>query len=103
MALNTNSTPNSLFDSLQGSQIITAPLSSQKEELTTVIKLTPKQYLAIKYPYINYCTKTVINWIKKGKLKGEQNPGGGWVVLFEPESNNKANELLLMLEASGEN
>ena len=44
-------------------------------------KLKPKAYLDEVYPDAGICPKTVINWIKKGKIKGEKTPTGRWLVL----------------------
>ncbi len=64
-------------------------------------KLKPTQYLAEFYPAACYTTKTVINWIKKGKLNGEQTPTGRWLVLVNDQEPTKINSMLKMLEASG--
>ncbi len=64
-------------------------------------KLTPKDYLKEAYPGSSICAKTVINWIKKGKLKGEQTPTGRWLVVIDEEQSTKINHMLKMLETSG--
>ena len=66
-----------------------------------IIKLKPKIYLEEFYPEAGFCTKTVINWIKKGKLKGEQTPTGRWLVVVNDQEPTKVNCMLNMLEASG--
>lgn len=64
-------------------------------------KLTPKDYLKEVYPGALICSKTVINWIKKGKLKGEQTPTGRWLVVIDEQESAKVNVMLKMLEISG--
>lgn len=64
-------------------------------------KLTPQDYLKEVYPGASICAKTVINWIKKGKIKGEQTPTGRWLVVINEREPTKENTLLAMLEASG--
>jgi len=64
-------------------------------------KLTPKIYLEKFYPEAGFCTKTVINWIKKGKLIGEQTPTGRWLVVINEQEPSKVNSMLNLLEASG--
>ncbi|WNC69943.1 hypothetical protein RI845_07350 [Thalassotalea nanhaiensis] len=63
-------------------------------------KLKPSQYLAEYYPGAGYCTKTVINWIKRGKIKGEQTPTDRWLVVVEDSKSTKITELVKLLEAS---
>jgi hypothetical protein len=65
-------------------------------------KLTPRTYLEKYYPESGFCNKTVINWIKKGKLKGEQTPTGRWLVVVHDQEPSKINSMLAMLEAAGE-
>lgn len=64
-------------------------------------KLTPRIYLQKFYPEAGFCTKTVINWIKKGKIKGEQTPTGRWLVVVNNQEPSKINSMLAMLEAAG--
>jgi len=64
-------------------------------------KLKPPQYLAEFYPAACYTPKTIINWIKAGKLKGEQTPTGRWLVLVNDQPSTKVNDMLMLLEASG--
>lgn len=64
-------------------------------------KLKPPQYIAEFYPGACYTTKTIINWIKAGKLKGEQTPTGRWLVLVNDQNSTKVNDMLAMLEAAG--
>tara|TARA_R110001583_G_scaffold2296_17_gene16998 strand:- start:1276 stop:1506 length:231 start_codon:yes stop_codon:yes gene_type:complete len=64
-------------------------------------KLTPKTYLEQFYPESGFCTKTVINWIKRGKLNGEQTPTGRWLVVIDEQESAKVNVMLKMLEISG--
>lgn len=63
-------------------------------------KLKPKAYLDEVYPGAGYTTKTVINWIKSGKIKGEQTPTGRWLVLMEEKKESTVNALVKMLEAA---
>jgi len=63
-------------------------------------KLTPQQYLDIKYPEIGYTTKTVINWIKAGKVRGERTPTGRWLVLLDDHPQSNVSTLVKMLEAA---
>ena len=64
-------------------------------------KLKPKDYLDEVYPDAGICTKTVVNWIKKGKLKGVQTPTKRWLVLVNDEQPSNVNLLVKMMEASG--
>ena len=48
---------------------------------TRDIKLKPKQYLDVYFPGSRITTKTVINWIKAGRLAGEKTPTGRWLVI----------------------
>ncbi len=64
-------------------------------------KLKPRLYLNEFFPEANYSTRTVRNWIKSGKIKGEQSPSGGWLVLINPQEQSKASQLLGLLEAVG--
>ena len=66
-----------------------------------IIKLTPKAYLEKYYRASGFCTKTIINWIKKGKIKGEQTPTGRWLVVVNNQEPSKSNSMLAMLEAAG--
>ena len=63
-------------------------------------KLKPKAYLDKFYPESGMCTKTVVNWIKAGKLKGEQTPTGRWLVLIEEQPESKVNAIVKMMEAA---
>lgn len=60
-------------------------------------KITPKKYLEKYYSDTGLCTKTVINWIKKGKINGEQTPTGRSLVLVNDSSSSKVNNMLKML------
>ena len=70
-------------------------------------KLTPRDYLTEFYPGTSICVKTVTNWIKKGKIKGEQTPSGRWLVLVDDElekhvrENQDLNQLVKLLEMAG--
>ncbi|BCL70554.1 hypothetical protein TUMSATVNIG1_25170 [Vibrio nigripulchritudo] len=61
-------------------------------------KLKPKDYIKEFYPGSGMCPKTVTNWIKKGKLRGEQTPTGRWLVLVEADNYSVTQELLNFLE-----
>lgn len=56
-------------------------------------KLKPRAYLDEYYPSSGYCPKTVTNWIKSGKIKGEITPTGRYLVLVDPtkSANNVSN------------
>ena len=69
-------------------------------------KLKPTHYLAEFYPESGFCTKTVINWIKSGKIRGEKTLTGRYLVLVDqPESTDNVsdtdnvNSLLQMMKA----
>lgn len=63
-------------------------------------KLKPQAYLDQFYPGAGYVPKTVINWIKAGKIRGEQTPTGRWLVLIDEQPKSKVNDLLKMMEAA---
>ena len=63
-------------------------------------KLKPTQYLDEFYPATQLTTKTIVNWIKAGRICGEQTPTGRWLVLVNDTSSSKVNNMLKMLEAS---
>ena len=63
-------------------------------------KLTPSQYLDEFYPGVNYTTKTVVNWIKSGKIRGEQTPTRRWLVLIEEKNTASVSLLVKLLEAA---
>jgi len=62
-------------------------------------RVTPKLYATEFYDDL-ITAKTVINWIKNKKIKGEQTPTGRWLVLIPVEEKNKVNELLQLLESA---
>ena len=63
--------------------------------------LRPKQYIDEFYPGSGMCTATIINWIKRGKLKGTTTPTGRYLVLIDsPVSvSDKTSSLLQFLES----
>lgn len=63
--------------------------------------LKPKQYIDEFYPGSGLCTATIINWIKRGKLKGTTTPTGRYMVLIDNSSqiSDKTSELLEFLES----
>lgn len=63
-------------------------------------KLKPQAFLDEVYPGACYTTKTVINWIKSRKIKGEQTPTGRWLVLMEDKPESNVNSLVKLLEAA---
>ena len=63
-------------------------------------KLKPQAYLDEFYPAAGVTTKTVINWIKAKKIKGEQTPTGRWLVCVDDAPESKVNNLVKMLEAA---
>ena len=63
--------------------------------------LKPQAYLDETYPGACINTKTVINWIKGGKIRGKQTLTGRWLVLVNDKETSKVNELVQMMEASG--
>ncbi|NQY65426.1 MAG: hypothetical protein HRT38_17250 [Alteromonadaceae bacterium] len=63
--------------------------------------LKPQDYLDEVYPDAGISTKTVINWIKAGKIRGKQTLTGRWLVLVNDNETSKVNELVQMMEASG--
>ncbi len=65
-------------------------------------KLKPQAYLDEFYPSAGICTKTVINWIKSKKIKGEQTHTGRYLVLVDhDDSTNRVNNLIRMIEEIG--
>lgn len=62
--------------------------------------LKPTDFIDEFYPESGICTKTVINWIKRGKLKGKQTPTGRWLVVVgeNQPSNNGIDALVSFLE-----
>jgi hypothetical protein len=63
-------------------------------------KLKPQAYLDEVYPGAGYTTKTVINWIKAGKIKGEQTVTGRWLVLIDDKAEFNVSYLVKLLEAA---
>ena len=63
--------------------------------------LKPQDYLDEVYPSAGISTKTVINWIKRGKVRGKQTVTGRWLVLVNDKETSKVSELVQMMEASG--
>jgi predicted site-specific integrase-resolvase len=63
-------------------------------------KLKPQQFLDLEYPDIGYTTKTVINWIKSGKITGIKTPSGRWLVLVEEQQESKICSLVQLMEAA---
>ncbi len=43
-------------------------------------KLKPQTYLDLHYAGVGYTTKTVISWIKRGKIRGKRTPTSRWLV-----------------------
>lgn len=64
-------------------------------------KIKPPAYIDEFFPFSQITSKTIINWIKSGKIKGEQTPAGRWLVVINEEETSKVNTMLQMLEASG--
>lgn len=62
-------------------------------------KLKPQAYLDEVYPDAGYTTKTVINWIKARKIRGEQTVTGRWLVVLENKAKSNVNILVELLEA----
>jgi len=63
-------------------------------------KIKPQQFLDELYPCVGYTTKTVINWIKSGRIKGEQTPSGRWLVLVDDKPKSNISTLVKILEAA---
>jgi len=63
-------------------------------------KLKPQVYLDEVYPGVGYTTKTVINWIKTGKIKGVQTPSKRWLVLMDDKAESNVSSLVKLLEAA---
>ena len=63
--------------------------------------LKPKQYIDEFYPDSGMCAATIINWIKRGKIKGTTTPTGRWLVLIanNTKHEDKTSELLQFLES----
>lgn len=63
--------------------------------------LKPKQYIDEYYPESGMCTATIINWIKRGKLKGTTTPTGRYLVLIDSPApvSDKTSALLQFLES----
>ena len=62
--------------------------------------LKPQDYLDEVYPEADICPKTVINWIKKGKIRGEKTPTGRWLVMLEKQPESHVSSIVKMLEAA---
>lgn len=58
------------------------------------LKLKPRQYLDAYFPGSTITTKTIINWIKSGKLAGYKTPTGRWLVMPNKDPNEVRNEKL---------
>ena len=66
-------------------------------------KLKPQAYLDEFYPSAGMCTKTVINWIKLKKIKGEKTHTGRYLVEVDSyNSSNEVNNLVSMINGKGE-
>lgn len=63
-------------------------------------KIKPQAFIDEVYPGSGIVPKTVINWIKTGKLRGEQSPTGRWFVLMEEKPESKVDSLVKMMEAA---
>jgi predicted site-specific integrase-resolvase len=63
-------------------------------------KLKPQAYLDEAYTGVGYTTKTVVNWIKSGKIRGERTPTGRWLVLMDEQPESKVSSLVKMMEAA---
>ena len=72
-----------------------------KMENNMIRKIKPQAYLDEFYPDSKICTKTVINWIKIGKIQGEQTLTGRWLVVINGTEPSKINLLVQMMESSG--
>jgi len=55
-------------------------------------KLKPQSYIDI--PESEVSQKTTINWVKRGKIKGEQIPIGRWLVLVKKDNKNSSSSIL---------
>jgi predicted site-specific integrase-resolvase len=63
-------------------------------------KIKPQNYINEFYPGSEICTKTIVNWIKSGKLNGEQTLTGRWLVVIDPPESSEVELLVQMLESS---
>ncbi|EKO3566287.1 hypothetical protein P0F15_000530 [Vibrio metschnikovii] len=70
-------------------------------EISAMRTLKPKQYIDEFYPDSGMCAATIINWIKRGKLKGTMTPTGRYLVLINSQTQHtdKTSELLEFLES----
>ncbi|OEE32672.1 hypothetical protein A1QO_01795 [Vibrio genomosp. F10 str. ZF-129] len=67
----------------------------------TVRKIRPKQFIDEFYPDSGLCPRTVVSWIKQGKLLGDRTPTGRFYVCIDVETGNpvdRVNELVRFLE-----
>lgn len=63
-------------------------------------KLKPRNYIEEFYPDSGISVATVKNWIKSGKIKGEQTPTGRYLVCVPiGAQSSQTDELLQFLEA----
>lgn len=65
--------------------------------------LKPQSYIDEYYPSSDISSKTIINWIKKGKLNGQQTPTGRWLVIINEQNQDKskADKLVEMMKIAG--
>ena len=63
-------------------------------------KIKPQSYIDEFYPASKICTKTIVNWIKSGKLPGEQTVTGRWLVVIDPAESSEIDLLVQMIESS---
>lgn len=63
--------------------------------------IKPRQYLDEFWPGSGITTETVVNWIKKGKIRGTTTPTGNYMVIIEDdeEINDKIAKLVRFLES----
>lgn len=54
--------------------------------------LKPAAFIEEFYPDSGICTKTIINWIKRGKLRGKQTPTGRWLVVVGEQEHLASND-----------
>ncbi len=63
--------------------------------------IKPQQYIDEFYPDSGFCTATIINWIKRGKIEGTMTPTGRYLVRIDNQTKpaDKTSELLQFLES----
>jgi predicted site-specific integrase-resolvase len=63
--------------------------------------IKPQQYIDENFPESGLHPRTIINWIKNGKLQGTTTPTGVWLVVVDNADHqmDKTSELVQFLES----